>query len=73
MPNQDIHFMTAELIVDRRTVRYTCPVCDRCLEDGPDGLILIHRGDQAARHRGGSIQMLDADAVQLASGPPAVH
>ena len=49
------HVMTADLIEDRQTMRYTCPVCQRCMEDGPEGLAVIHKGDPSASHRGGSL------------------
>jgi hypothetical protein len=51
----ELHVMRAELIEERATMRYSCPLCDRCVEDGPDGLVVVHRGDAAASHRGGSL------------------
>lgn len=62
------HVLTAELIEDRQTMRYSCPTCHRCLEDGPEGLIMIHRGDPSAAHRGGSIEAVEHEIEQ--NDPP---
>jgi hypothetical protein len=74
MSSIEIHLMTAELISDRRTMRYTCALCHRCIEDGPDGLKVLHRGDPNARHRGGRITSLAGDVEQDQPGaPPVLH
>ena len=64
MSHREFHVMNAELIEDRQTMRYTCPVCQRCLEDGPEGITTIHKGDQLAAHRGGSISSIQQDVEQ---------
>lgn len=73
MDQPALHFMTTELIADRRTVRYSCPVCDRCVEDGPEGLTVLHRGDPQARHRGGSITMTQHEVTQDPPAMPVLH
>lgn len=62
------HVLTVELIEDRQTTRYSCPICQRCLEDGPEGFTVIHRGDPSARHRGGSISAVEHDVEQHTPG-----
>ncbi len=47
------HTMETSWIEDRQVSRYTCRSCARCVEDGPDGLRVLVRGDQTASHRGG--------------------
>jgi hypothetical protein len=55
-------------------MRYTCALCHRCIEDGPDGLKVLHRGDPNARHRGGRITSLAGDVEQDQPGaPPVLH
>lgn len=49
----ETHVMTTELFAERRTMRYSCPLCQRCMEDGPEGLRIIQKGDPTARHVGG--------------------
>ena len=68
-----LHFMTTELSTDRRTVRYSCAVCDRCVEDGPEGLTVIHKGDSQARHRGGSIGLQQPEVSQDLPTRPVLH
>jgi hypothetical protein len=63
-----IHLMDTELIEDRATVRYSCPVCERCVEDGPEGLVVLHRGDAAASHRGGRLSEVHQE---VEAGAPA--
>lgn len=69
---REYHVLTVELIEDRQTTRYSCPICHRCMEDGPEGLTLIHRGDPSASHRGGSITAVeyDVEPAPVASGLP---
>lgn len=70
MPGQQHHVMDAELIVERETMRYHCPVCERCVEDGPDGVRVLHRGDRSATHRGGSLTIDHEDIeVERPQGP----
>jgi hypothetical protein len=65
-----VHPMTVERIADRQTTRYTCPVCQRCVEDGPDGLTILFRGDPAASHRAG-VFALEIEELEAAAAPPA--
>jgi hypothetical protein len=67
MTPENVHTMEVERLQDQQTTRYTCPVCQRCVEDGPDGLRVLFRGDVDARHRGGRFRV-DVDAVE--PGPP---
>ena len=64
MSHREFHVMAVELIADRQVTRYTCPTCQRCLEDGPEGITLLHKGDQEASHRGGSLVGLQQDVEQ---------
>ena len=64
MSPREHHVMTAELIEDRQTMRYTCPTCQRCLEDGPEGLALLHKGDQGASHQGGVLGQVQYEVEQ---------
>ena len=73
MNHPESHVMNAVLIEDRQTVRYTCPVCLRCVEDGPDGITTIHKGDPSASHRGGSILQMQHEIHQQAQGMPLPH
>jgi hypothetical protein len=74
MDQREIHVMSAELIEERRTMRYTCPICQRCLEDGPDGITIIHRGDRSAAHRAGRMVPNQVELEQEPDrGPPALH
>lgn len=62
------HRMDVELIAERAITRYSCPICHRCVEDGPDGLRIVHRGDTRVGHRGGSIAV-DHDEEPSGSAP----
>lgn len=64
------HRMDVELIAERATTRYSCPICHRCIEDGADGLRIVHRGDTSVGHRGGDITVEHEDD-QPHSGPAA--
>lgn len=66
-----IHLMDTELIEDRATMRYSCPVCDRCVEDGPEGLVVLHRGDAAASHRGGTLAEVQQEVEPVTPAAPA--
>jgi hypothetical protein len=71
---REFHVMDAVLIEDRQTMRYTCPVCQRCVEDGPEGVAMIHGGDRAASHRGGSITTMQPEVEQeVGAAKPALH
>jgi hypothetical protein len=63
-----VHPMTVERFADRQTTRYTCPVCQRCVEDGPDGLTILFRGDPQASHRGG-VFALEVEDFDAPAGP----
>jgi hypothetical protein len=73
MSPREFHVMNAELIEDRQTMRYTCPVCRRCLEDGPEGFTMVHQGDQSASHRGGSLVPAQCEVEQDAPARPVLH
>jgi len=60
--------MSAALDEERDTMRYTCGICGRCVEDGPHGLRILRRGDPSAVHQGGS---LTGVALELEAEPPA--
>ena len=68
MGHREFHVMTAVLVRERRTMRYTCTSCARCMEDGPEGLTLVHAGDRVARHRAGS---LTPAVVEVEQAPPS--
>jgi hypothetical protein len=61
--------MAVELIADRRVTRYTCPTCQRCVEDGPEGVSVLYKGDQHASHRGGRARGLE-QVVEQEQRPP---
>jgi hypothetical protein len=69
----EVHVLQTELIADRQTVRYSCPVCHRCLEDGPEGITIIHKGEQQVRHRGGGISTLQSEVGQEPPSKPVLH
>ena len=74
MGPRELHLMTAELLEDRQTMRYTCPTCLRCLEDGPTGLTIRHRGDPTARHQSGTVMPGVSHVRQdEPTPPPALH
>lgn len=73
MPTPEVHLMQVELIADRRTVRYSCAACGRVMEDGPDALVVLSRGDPQARHHGGTLREVQADVEADDSPPPALH
>jgi hypothetical protein len=69
-PIPETHDMQVEFISELRTMRYSCRICGRCLEDRPDGLVMIERGDSTARHRAGRLQGIESEVEQdLGSGP----
>lgn len=67
MGHRELHLMQATLDEERETMRYTCSACERCVEDGPQGLRVLHRGDPEARHQGGS---LSGVALEIEAEPP---
>lgn len=67
------HVMDAELLAERETMRYHCPVCQRCIEDGPDGVRVLHHGDRAATHRGGSLAVDQEDVAAERPSGPTMH
>ncbi len=64
MAVREVHLMQTELIADQRIVRHFCPTCGRCMEDRPDGLFVLVRGDPDAVHRGGSLVDLETELEQ---------
>jgi hypothetical protein len=73
MHSLHFHRMDTELIAERRTVRYTCPTCQRCVEDGPDGLRVLHKGDLSVGHRGGSLDIEQDEPAAVVETPPTLH
>jgi hypothetical protein len=74
MSHREFHVMTVERLAERQVTRYSCPTCQRCVEDGPEGITLLYRGDQDASHRGGSLRGFAQDFEQqppLGSKAPA--
>lgn len=67
MSQPEVHPMTAEWVTERQTMRYTCPACRRCVEDGPDGLRVLHTGNPEARHVGGVLKMT---GIEVEPSPP---
>ena len=63
------HPWLVELMADRQTVRYHCPLCGRCMEDRPEGLVLIDRGDETARHGGGSLSDSSCEVDPIVAPP----
>ena len=70
MPTAPVHPMQVQRFAERQVTRYTCRICQRCVEDGPEGLTIIARGDPWASHRAG-VFALEVDEVEStpASGP----
>ncbi|MBI5717718.1 MAG: hypothetical protein HZC37_08530 [Burkholderiales bacterium] len=74
MGHRELHVMRAVLDEERQTMRYTCTACERCVEDGPDGLRILSRGDPEAVHQGGSLTALALELEpDLAPPPPMLH
>lgn len=70
----EIHLYEVTHIAELRTVRYTCRACGRCMEDRPEGLVLLDRGDAQATHSGGSLNELNAELEQdVAPSPPPLR
>ena len=62
--------MRAELDEALGWMRYTCPTCHRCLEDGPDGLRVLRRGDLDAVHTGGTLEAPLVEVEGTGERPP---
>lgn len=73
MSRTEVHTMDTELITDRRTMRYSCPVCHRCVEDGPEGITVVHQGDLSVPHRGGSLHVANDEFEQEPPHRPVLH
>lgn len=74
MRPRELHVMRAALDEDRQTMRYTCIACDRCVEDGPEGLRVLSRGDTEAVHQGGSLMGVGLEVeADLPPTPPTLH
>lgn len=67
------HTMDTELITDRQTMRYSCPICQRCIEDGPEGITIVHHGDATVAHRGGALTVSNDDFEQDPPTRPVLH
>ncbi len=70
MDPREFHVMNAELSRDRQTMRYTCPTCRRCMEDGPDGIAVLFAGDRQAVHRAGTLKPMVEEVEPVSTGPP---
>jgi hypothetical protein len=68
-----VHHMDTELITDRQTMRYTCAQCHRCVEDGPEGLRLIHKGDVSVAHSGGQFAIAHLEFEPVPQERPTLH
>lgn len=73
MDTTAVHTMKTELITERQTMRYTCPVCQRCMEDRPEGLVLLNKGDQHARHVAGVFSTIEMEIEQAPPVKPVLH
>jgi hypothetical protein len=47
------HTIDTPWVEDQLTTRYTCRSCPRCVEDVPEGLRVLARGDVHAIDQGG--------------------
>jgi len=72
MGPRELHVMRAVLDEPRQTMRYTCGACERCIEDGPDGLRVLHRGDTTALHQGGHLAGVSMEIEAAPTEPPPV-
>ena len=70
---REFHPMNTLFIEDRQTMRYTCPVCQRCVEDGVEGLTVVHKGDPTASHRGGALAPTQHEVEQNPPIKPVLH
>ena len=66
------HVMTTEWVEETQTLRFICPTCHRCMESDPEGIKLLYRGDQSARHSGGVLGT-DVEAHPSSDEPPVLH
>ena len=73
MTSLRFHRMDTELIAERHTMRYTCPTCQRCVEDGPEGTRVLHRGDLSVGHRGGSFDLEHDEPTAMIEPRPILH
>ncbi len=73
MTHPEVHRMDTELISDRQTMRYSCPICQRCVEDGPEGITIVHKGDSTVAHRGGALEVSHDVFEQDLQGKPVLH
>lgn len=61
MEHLEHHVMHAALGESAGTMRYSCPTCHRCVEDGPDGLRILVKGNQSAVHRAGALMVAPSE------------
>lgn len=72
MPPREWHRWDIRVEHDTQVVRYVCPQCGRCMEDRPEGLVLLERGDPSARHGGGELSDV-ATELSASAPPPPTH
>jgi len=73
MIHPEVHHMDAELVHDRQTMRYRCTVCAWCVEDGPEGVAVVSKGDPIAAHRGGQLEVVTDEVEQDPQAKPLLH
>jgi hypothetical protein len=73
MIHAQVHHMDAELVHDRQTMRYRCTVCAWCVEDGPEGVTVVHKGDPTVAHRGGQLEVVTDEVEQDPQAKPLLH
>ena len=73
MKTHEFHRMDTELLVERQTMRYSCRICQRTVEDGPDGITIVHKGDPTVAHRGGSLDITHEEFEQDPQDKPVWH
>ncbi len=73
MKQYEFHRMDNELLPERQTMRYSCRICHRTVEDGPEGVTIIHKGDPTVAHRGGSLDIAHDEFEQDLQAKPRLH
>ena len=73
MKPHEFHRMQTELLAERQTMRYSCPICQHTVEDGPAGLSIIHKGDPAVAHRAGALDVAHLEFERDPQDKPVLH